>query len=94
MEASVVFMGKSYSDNLHSIKNMGNIILKQMFEWNSLKLAWKVLHGNSYLWSMMKKSSVSQLCFLRFCVMSWKDESEPNIKYCLRRTAGLVQRFI
>ena len=31
---------------------------------------------------------------LRFCVMSWKDESEPNIKYCLEATVGMVQRFI
>ena len=31
---------------------------------------------------------------LRFCVMSWKDESEPNIKYCLGTTVGMVQRFI
>ena len=31
-EASV-FMGKNYSDNLHSIKNTGeNLTLKQMFE--------------------------------------------------------------
>ena len=26
--------------------------------------------------------------------MSWKCESEPNIKYCLGTTVGLVQRFI
>ena len=26
--------------------------------------------------------------------MSWKDESEPNIKYCSGTAAGLVQRFI
>ena len=26
--------------------------------------------------------------------MSWKDESEPNIKHCLGTTVGLVQRFI
>ena len=62
-----------------------------------LKSAEKVLHGNSYLWSMMKKSSVSRmqsLCILRFCAMSWKDESEPNIKYCLGATVGMVQKFI
>ena len=56
------------------------------------------METNSNLWSMMKKSSVSRmqksLCTLRFCVMSWKDESEPNIKYCLGATVGLVQRFI
>ena len=28
------------------------------------------------------------------CVMSWKGESEPNIKYCLGTAVGLVQRFI
>ena len=33
------------------------------------------------------------LRIFRFCVMSWKDESKPNIKYCLGRTAELVQRF-
>ena len=33
------------------------------------------------------------LCIFRFCVMSWKGESESNIKYCLGRTVELVQRF-
>ena len=48
-----------------------------------LKSVGKILHGNICLWSMMKKSSVSRmrLCILRFCVMSWKGESETNIKY-------------
>ena len=32
--------------------------------------------------------------FLRLCVMSWKDESEPNIKYFPGRQVGLVQEFI
>ena len=33
LEASVFFMGKNYSDNLHSITNTGkNLTLKQMFE--------------------------------------------------------------
>ena len=31
---------------------------------------------------------------LRFCVLSWKDESEPNITYCLGTTVGMIQRFI
>ena len=47
---------------------------------------------------MMKKSSVSRmqglLRILGFCVMSWKDESEPNIKCCLGATVGMVQKFI
>ena len=52
----------------------------------------RFLHGNSCLWSMMKKPSVSLackgLCISRFCVMSWKGESDTNIKYCLGRTVG------
>ena len=31
--------------------------------------------------------------FFRFCVMSWKGESEPNIKFCVGRKIELVQRF-
>ena len=30
----------------------------------------------------------------RFCVMSWKGESEPNMKFCLGRKIELVQEFI
>ena len=50
LEASV-FMGKNYSNIFHSIKNTGE----------NLKLTGKILHGNNYLWSMMKKSSVSRM---------------------------------
>ena len=39
-------------------------------------------------------SHAKVFCILRFCVVSWKDESEPNIKYCLGATVGMVQRFI
>ena len=50
------------------------------------------------LWSVMKKSSVSRtrrfFAFSHFCVMSWKDESEPNIKFYLGRKIELVQEFI
>ena len=74
LEASV-FMRKNYSENLHANKNTRtNLILKQMFEISEqlilelsdeilecLKSVGKVLHGNSYLWSVMKKSSVSRM---------------------------------
>ena len=33
--------------------------------------------------------SHAKVCMLKFCFMSWKDESEPNIKYCLGTTVGL-----
>ena len=75
-------LGKNCSDNLHSIKqSWENLILKKMFEISEklileqsdkilecLKSAGKVLHGDSYLWSMMKKSSVSRM--QRFYVFS------------------------
>ena len=32
--------------------------------------------------------------FFKICVLSWKGESEPDIKYCLGTAVGLVQRFI
>ena len=32
--------------------------------------------------------------FFRFCVMPWKDEREPTIKYCLGGQVDLVQKFI
>ena len=42
--------------------------------------------------------SLSYVCkslrIIRFCVISWKDESELNIKYCLGTTVGMIQRFI
>ena len=68
MEASV-FMGKDYSENVRSIKNTGNnLTLKQMFDISeklrvgpSDDIFGKILHGNNYLWLMMKKSSVSRI---------------------------------
>ena len=74
LEASVL-MVKSYSDNLHSIKNTWkNLTFKQMFDVSEkliteqsggflecLKSSGKILHGDNYLWSMMKKSPVSRM---------------------------------
>ena len=33
------------------------------------------------------------LRIFRFCVMPWKDEREPTIKYCLGRLTDVVQEF-
>ena len=68
-------MGKNNSDNLHSIKNAGerfHVTVDVGDIWTvdigtigwfleCLKSAGKVLLGNSYLWSMMKKLSVSRM---------------------------------
>ena len=73
LQASV-FMGKNYSENLHSINNTGkDLTMKQMFDiFEKLivgrsdeicgvnTINWQILYGNNYLWSVMKKSSVSR----------------------------------
>ena len=51
----------------------------------------KIISGE--WWRSHQSLACKGLCILRFCVMSWKGESEANIKYCLGRTVGLVQRF-
>ena len=99
LEASV-FMGKNYSENVHSIRNTGNnLTLKQMFDiskkltvgqsdeiFGVSQISWENFPWNTLSWSMMKKSqslACKGLRIFRFCVMSWKGESEPNIKFCL-----------
>ena len=42
-----------------------------------------ILHGNIYLGFRI----------FRFCVMPWKDEREPTIKYCLGGQVDVVQKF-
>ena len=111
VEASV-FMGKNYSDNLHSIKKSENLTLKQMFEiiwtvdigtirwdfWsvsNQLgKFSMETVLSGQWWTSHHQSLSCKGLRILRFSVMSWKDESEPNIKFCLGRKIELVQEFI
>ena len=39
-------------------------------------------------------SHAKDLRILRFRVMSWKGEREPNIKHCMERQIVVVQRFI
>ena len=45
-------------------------------------------------WRSHQSLAREGLCIFGFCVMPWKDESEPNIKFCLGTTVGLVQRLI
>ena len=45
-------------------------------------------------WRSHQSLACKGLRILRFCIVSWKDESEPNIKYCLGTTVGMVHRFI
>ena len=45
-------------------------------------------------WTRHQSLVYKGLCIFRFCVISRKDDSESNIKYCLGTTFGLNQRFI
>ena len=45
---------------------------------------WVILHGNIYLWSMMKKSqsiACKGLRIFKFCVMPWKMSENPQLNY-------------
>ena len=88
---------------------VNNLTMKQMFAiseklivgqsdeiYEVNPLTGKILCGNNHLWSVMKKSSVSRtrrFTYFQICVMPWRDESEPNIKFCLGRQVELVQKF-
>ena len=94
---------QKYAGRDLTLKQMIDISEKLIIEQSGeilecLKSARKILHGENYHWSMMKKSSVSRmqrsLCIFRFCVMSWKYAPEPNIKYYLGRQVNVVQEFI
>ena len=64
LEASV-FMGKEYSENLHSIKNTGdNLKMKPMCDISEKLLVGQAVDGSISPWSAMKKSSLS--CTRRF----------------------------
>ena len=44
-------------------------------------------------WRSHQSIACKGLCIFRFCVMSWKGESEPTIKFCMGRKIELVQKF-
>ena len=97
LEASVS-MGKNYSDNVHSIKNTEEeLTLKQMYDISEKLIVEQSdeIFGVSQISMENSHQSLAcrGLCILRFCVMSWKGESEPNFNCCLGRKVDLVQKF-
>ena len=76
--AASVFMGKNYSEILHSIKNtQNNLTLKQMFNiseklivgqsdviFGVTPLTWKILHGNNYLIACKGLCVFQILCYV------------------------------
>ena len=92
LQASV-FMEKNYSDNLHSIKNTEDVIMKQMFEISEKLIAeqsveiygintisWEDSSWKYYLWLVMKKSSVSctqRSTYFQILCYALENEREP-----------------
>ena len=103
-------MGLNYSDTiLHSIKNTGeDLTLKKMFEISEQLIlehsdeifgvtpinwedsSWKQLSHEEVI--SLSHSKVYELPDSVLCL--GKNEREPNIKYCLGTTVGMVRRFI
>ena len=87
-----------------------NLTLKQMFEISEkliLEQSDEIFGESQISWenspwkqlSLVNDEEVislshAKVSILRFCVLSWKGESEPTIKYCFGTTVGLVQRFM
>ena len=108
----ICFYGKTYSENLRSIKNTGkDLTMKQMFDiseklivgqWDEIywvnTINCMILHGNIFIFGQWWRShqflAREGLRIFRFCVMLWKDETEPNIKYCLGRKIEFVQELL
>ena len=107
LESSVT-IGEKFSKILHSIKNQGeNLFWKKMFDiiqstlehflgiFGLFQINWEDSPWKQFpLDNDAEVVSLSHAkVYVRFCVVPWKGESEPNIKYCLGTAVGLVRRF-
>ena len=100
-------MGNNYSDNWHSIKNTEDLTMIQMFflseklitEQSDGIYGVKTIDWENSSWKCLSLVGDEQvlahkcLCILRFCIVPWKDEREPSIKYCMGRQIDVVQKF-
>ena len=105
---SSVFMGKNYSDNWHSIKNTKDLTMKQMFDISEKLVSEqdeiygvKTIDWECSSWKQISLVSDEEVIslqrtkvyvFFRFCIMPWKGEREPTIKYCIGTKIGVVQK--
>ena len=100
---SSTFHGKNFSENWHSIKNTEDLTMKQMFDISEKltseqldeTIRWdiwrKTLHGS--ILSLIGDEQVVGLLHPKgFCIVSWTDEREPSIKYCMGRQIDVVQK--
>ena len=101
LEASV-FMGKNYSENLHSNfreRSHFKANVRHIWKVDSRTIGWDFWSVSNQLgrfsmettifgqwWRSHQSLACKGSCIFIFCVMSWKDEPEPSIMYCLGRT--------
>ena len=45
-------------------------------------------------WKSHQSLARKGLRIFRFCIVPWKDEREPAIKYCMGRQIDVVHKFI
>ena len=97
------------SDNLHSIKNTEDLTMKQMFDmsekliteqsdklwnkYNQLGRLFLEVFIIGWWWRSHQSLAHKGLRIFRFCIMLWKDEREPTIKYCMGRQIDVVPKF-
>ena len=95
---------------LHSIKNKEDLSTKQKFDisekmiteqsdeiYGISTISWAVFMEVfifGWWWRSHPSPAHKSLRILRFCMMPWKDEQEPTIKYCMGRQTDVVQKFI
>ena len=91
LQASV-FLRNNYSDTWHSIQNTEDLTMKQMFDiinWEDSSWKHLLLVGDEQVISLSHKG----LRIFRLCIMFWKDEREPTIKYCMGRQIVQIRHF-
>ena len=97
------------SENLHSIKNIADLTMKQMFDISEKLMSEQSdeIYGvNTINWehsswkylSLVGYEEVISLLhtglrILRFCIMPWKGEREPTVIHCMGGQVDVVQEF-
>ena len=65
--------------------------MKQMFDISEKLITEQSDEISGISTSNWEDSSWKGLRVFRFCIMPWKDEREPTIKYCMGRQIDVVQ---
>ena len=72
------------SDEIYEVKTIN---------WEDSSWKYLSLIGDEQVISLQRTTSLRFFVFFRFCIVSWKDEREPSIKYGMGRQIDVVQKF-